>query len=415
MKQLRIDQRALAHILCLITVISTLSLLGCKQDKADASTAKEVPVAPGAKTDSAPQRKWQAAPVKRQTLRQLVPAIGSFYPRRTTKLGPQVSGRVLQMLVDVGTVVKERQKLVTLDPVFFRLEKEQRETDVSLAKARIVMLEQKSKTSESEVANAQIVVDDASLQFDRMKKLWEKPHGETPSVPQKLYDDSNFRYRQAVAGLETAKSRSSETKTQLKEAQFVQQQSENALHYSEQRLKETEIFAPYPAVVTKRLVDPGEAVTSAPVIHLLEVQEVSTLNLEFSLPQPMLSLIREGTLVEFDVEGIAQNRQTSKVEMIFPAVDEATRSFRCRAMVDNRDMKLKPGLMVQLQAVIKEFPNVLTVPRRALSRNDSGAWQVYVERDGQEAISVVKIGFMSDDDVEVQDGLRDGQSVLIPE
>ena len=74
-------------------------------------------------------------------------------------MGPQVSGRVSEVLVDVGDRVERGQALARIDPAFHEIRVAQREADVKAAR---------------------IALEDAELNFGRMRNLWEKPGGAEP-------------------------------------------------------------------------------------------------------------------------------------------------------------------------------------------------------------------------------------------
>jgi RND family efflux transporter MFP subunit len=310
-------------------------------------------------------------PVARGTVAAAHPAIGIFRARQTTKLGSQVNGRVLEVLVDVGDRVKAGQELVRLDPAFFRIEVAQKKADLDAAM----------------VARA-----DAELNFGRMKNLWDKPDGKEPSIPRKLFDDAKARLDSAVAH---------------------EAQARESLANAEERLKEAAIRAPYDGVVSRRMVDPGEPVTSAPVTELLEVREVERLDLEFSLPQELLAKVRQGTRVEYEVEGIRDGKGSGQVEVIFPALDEATRSFRCRLTVPNGEMKCRPGALVKVMLIVDEVKDALAVPLSALSRAGAG-WEATVLANGRPERRAVEIGVRAAELVEVRSGLGEGEKVWVP-
>ncbi|MFA5863995.1 MAG: efflux RND transporter periplasmic adaptor subunit [Phycisphaerae bacterium] len=309
--------------------------------------------------------------VERGSIKEFVPAVGSFLARQTTQVGSQVSGRVQEVLVDVGDKIRKDQPVVRLDPTFF---------DIELAQA-------KAKLEFSRVA-----VKDAELNYNRMKNLWEKPgSSDQPSISRKLYDDAKLKYDATQA-----------------EFNLTQQ----ALRYAEQRLKETVIRAPYDAVVVKRLVDTGEQVATMPPTSILLVQEIATLNLEFSLPQNMLSSITVGTPFEFEVEGIAEGKGSGKIAVIFPAVDEASRSFRCRAHIENPGTKYRPGLLAQIRVLDKEVQNTLIVPRKAVQQTATG-WQALVSNNGHPTAQNIKVGLVTQEQVEIKEGLTLGSKVFV--
>jgi membrane fusion protein (multidrug efflux system) len=246
-----------------------------------------------------------------------------------------------------------------------------------------------------------------------MKELWETPGGEAPTVSQSQYDSAVFKHQQTLASQKAAESRLAEANAKVEESSSELKEAREAQRYAEERLKETVIRAPYHAVVTKRLVDPGESVTTMPVTRLLEIQEIGTVELEFSLPQNMLSQVQRGTPVEFDVEGIEEARYPGEISVVYPDLDEATRSFRCRVLVENSDLKFRPGLLAQVYVVVRQAKDALIIPPKALSQTAQG-WQVLVSNKGHPAPRDVQVGLMTEEAAEVLSGLSEGDEVLVP-
>lgn len=329
------------------------------------------PTAPSVTPPTAPAPKGNTACVRRGEVRRTVAAVGSFRARQTVRIGPQVSGRVQEVLVDVGDAVGKDQELVRLDRALFEIEAAQRRAELELARATQA---------------------DAQLGFARMKALYEKPEGQSPSVPRKNYDDARLRLEETSARVH---------------------QAEEAVKWADQRLRETVIRSPFAGVVTRRLVDPGEPVTSAPVTHLLEIQEVAVLELEFSLPQELLARVRAGTPVEFAVEGTTAGARTGTVAVVFPDVDESTRSFRCRVVVEDAEGEYRPGLLAQVNVAVEVRKDVLVVPRAALAPAPGGGFQVQVSADGGTATRVVEVGLVTEEAAEIKAGVKEGEQVVL--
>jgi membrane fusion protein (multidrug efflux system) len=343
----------------------------------------------------------------------MTPAIGSLQARQRTKIGPEVSGRVAEVLVDEGDAVEKGQLLARIDTTFFEIDVAQSRTAIEAAQARIASTRKGIETAAANVEIARAVLAEAALHYTRMRNLWKKPEGQKPSIPQRLYDDAVLKHRQAKAQLAAAESRLVEAKTGLMAAEAGLRQAEVSLRRAEESLRETEIRAPYEGVITKRFVDPGERVTSTPVSHLLEVEEVGTLELDFSLPQEMLSKVSRGTPVEFRVEGVAGEEIPGEVAVVLPRVDEATRAVRCRVLVDNPERRLRPGLLAQVRVVDEQVADALLVPRRALTRTAAG-WEVWVSNARHPVRRQVRIGLIGDEAAQVLEGLEEGDEVLLP-
>ncbi len=390
-------------------------LAGCEREtlppQAPPPAASPVTASPPAE-----QRAGRWVAVERRSVTQTTSAVGSFRARQTTLLGSQVAGRVADVLADIGDIVRTGQELVRLDPTFFAIEVEQREADAEAARVKLAGGRETLKSLEAEVQVTRTALAEAELEFTRMKNLWEKPSGETPSISKQRYDAARFAHEQAQARVDAAQSRVAEQDAKLREHAAGVKQAEEALRYANERLDEATIRAPYDAIVARRMVDPGEPVTATPVTHLLEVREVGTLYLEYALPQELLSTVKPGTPVTFDAEGVTEDDAEAQttISVVYPTLDEATRSFRCRSVVANPKLTFRPGMLASVEVVVGQAQDVPVVPRLALKDSARGR-AVMVANDGHPVERYIEVGAMDESWAEVRSGLSEGDRVLVPE
>lgn len=365
------------------TTLASLALVtGCREPNtanggspraADAAQAAEVT------TPSAATAPAQATVlVQRETLRRYAPAVGNLRARQTTTIGPQVSGRVEKVLVDVGDRVRKDQLLVQLDPVSFEIQVGQSTAAVAAARGAL-------EYAAVDVANAQ-------REMQRQLGLFEQGVGTT-----KERDDAVTAHERALA-----------TRTE-KQARLAE--AEKQLEWAQRQLAETRILAPYDGAITARLVDPGQPATTMPPTRLVEIQEVGMLYLEFALPQELRNIVCAGTPLKFDVEGVAGGTEFGTVAVVFPAIDELTRSFRCRALIDNAAGQYQPGSLASVSVVTREIPGALVIPRTCLSQAAAG-WQTQVLTEGRPTTRPVAVGLVADDKVEILSGLTEGEQVI---
>lgn len=235
-----------------------------------------------------------------------ITTIGTLYPSSKSCIGSQVTGRVDKVLIEVGATVKKGQPIVQIDSRPFEITVAQRKAALESAKIELVH---------------------AETDFLRMQKLWEKPEGETPSIPLKRFEDAKSKYAQALV---------------------VVKQAEENLKEAKLDLDESTIKAPFDGIVTKKLVDIGESLPSIPVTHVAEIQCLNPLYLEFSIPQNYQNHISEGSPITFEIDGMQLQNNTTKIHLIYPSLDESTRSLRCRAIIDNSEQKMRPGSIVKV-------------------------------------------------------------------
>lgn len=215
--------------------------------------------------------------------------IGTIYPQYRSVLGSQVAGCVQEICVEVGDTVKKGDVLLKLDPTLFE----------------IAVIE-----AESSRELATIEWQDASKDFERMKKLFEKPDGETPSISLKRFE---------------------EAKSRAEKGRITVQKAEEMLKRAKQNREDANIKAPFDGVVTKRFVHPGESVSVTPVVKLIEVLSLNHAFIEFSVPQHYVQAIHIGSKISLHMEGVALEEMTVPIDRIFPDIEEKTRAFKCRA------------------------------------------------------------------------------------
>ncbi len=232
--------------------------------------------------------------------------VGNVYPSSKSTIGSQVVGRIDQIYVEVGQEVSKGQPIVSLDSTFFQID-----------------LDKKNSILES----AKIDLSDAETNYLRMKRLWEKNDGQAPSVSLKKYEEAKSKYDLANA--------------QVK-------QDEEEVRRAQANLNETTIRAPFNGVISKKLIDQGESISAIPATPIIEIQSLTPVYLEFSIPQIYLNNVQVGTPIQFEIEGTDQATYTAKIDLIYPCLDQTTRSICCRAIISNQDKKILPGSFAKI-------------------------------------------------------------------
>jgi membrane fusion protein, multidrug efflux system len=166
--------------------------------------------------------------------------------------------------------------------------------------------------------------------------------------------------------------------------------------------------APFDGVAGLRNVSVGAYLT--PGTAICTFQDISSLKIDFSLPERYLGLIKTGQVVYFRVSGRAE-RFEAKVAAIEPAVDVQTRSVTVRATVPNENTKLLPGSFAEVEIVLDEIPDAILIPSIALM---PGLQQqtVFVHEGGQVVARKVQVGLRTSDAVQILEGLKPGDQLI---
>lgn len=173
-------------------------------------------------------------------------------------------------------------------------------------------------------------------------------------------------------------------------------------------ISKTEIRAPYAGKLGLRYVSLGSYISPADAITSL--RQVGRLKLEFAIPEKYAKNISKGYRVSFRIDG-GQQLHEAKVIATENSVDAATRTLRVRALVDESDAELVPGIFAKVSLQLGRTDNALMIPTQAIipqARNK----QVVVLRGDSVQFMVVETGIRDSSFVQITSGLKAGDTVI---
>ena len=234
-------------------------------------------------------------------------------------------------------------------------------------------------------------IDDSELHAERQRALYRVELAERAEArQQQLLDDgviSSETYDVALGELNVLRA-----SLQLIEAQLLK----------------TEIRAPFGGVIGLRWVSPGSYLSSQ--TRIASLHDLDPVKLDFSVPERYASLMKIGNEISFSIEG-SDRSFVGKIYAIEPSVDAATRSLRMRARCPNGDGELLPGIFANVDLALRSTSNALTVPAIAVIP-ELGGKKVYVYSDGEAQPRPVTTGIRDEREVQITDGLVEGDLVI---
>jgi cobalt-zinc-cadmium efflux system membrane fusion protein len=146
---------------------------------------------------------------------------------------------------------------------------------------------------------------------------------------------------------------------------------------------------------------------------VLVLQESGELEARATIPESRLALVRVGDPALLHVEGLRAPIQT-EIHAVGDAIDPATRTYTVRMRVPNPDHALKAGVFAEVEILPRSKRDALVVPRDAI-HSDEGSSRVFTIRDGVATAVPVTVGVVSEDQVEILDGVRVDTPVIVGE
>ena len=175
------------------------------------------------------------------------------------------------------------------------------------------------------------------------------------------------------------------------------------------RLADTIIRATFDGNTGFRRVSVGSLVSPGTVITTLD--DASLIKLDFTVPETYLYVLQKELPVLAGTAGLPGREFTGKVSQIDSRVDPVSRSIAVRAELPNPKGELRPGMFmtVKLQG---EVTPALLVPEGAIVP-EQGRVFVFVVENGQATRREVKLGKRRPGEVEVVEGLKEGERVVV--
>lgn len=327
---------------------------------------------------------------------------GTLAAEEQVMLSLKVTGRLEQLLVDLGSPVARGQVIARLTPTDFELRLAQAEAALQQARARLglspdgegdtIDIEQSSLVRQNRAS-----LDEARLQRDRIQTFV----GRGISAKADL-DTANAQFQ-------IAEGRYQDALEEMRNRQAVLAQRQSELALARQQLEDTALRSPIDGMVRERHAFAGEyRAAGTPIVTVVRQHP---LRLQLAVPERAATEVRVGQVVRVSVEGDPAVYD-GKVVRLGPAITEGNRTLPIEAEVPNKDGHLRPGTFARADIVTREQQG-LVVPHSALVIF-AGVEKVLTIKDGKAVEQRVRTGDRIDGQrVEIVDGLELGTQVIV--
>jgi HlyD family secretion protein len=357
----------------------------------------------------------QVTPVEKTTVQQIVSAEAILFPLQQSALVPKISAPVKTFYVKRGGRVRKGQLLAVLENRDLSAAAEENKGSYEQAQAAYTTTTAASLPEELQKATAD--VDSASKALEAQQKVYVSreelfKQGALPrkELDQSAVDLTNARNTYELARRHLDALQAVGKEQTLKSAAGQLQSAEGKYHGSEAQLSYSEIRSPIDGVITDRPLYPGEMAAAG--TPLLTVMDTSQIIAKAHIPQEQAQLLKVGDRATLTVPGEVKPVE-GKVTIVSPALDPNSTTVEVWVQVKNPEQRLKPGSNVQVSMVAQVVPDALVVPGSALLTASDGATTVLlVGSDGRAHQQAVKTGIKQGDEVQVVEGLKEGQQVV---
>lgn len=174
------------------------------------------------------------------------------------------------------------------------------------------------------------------------------------------------------------------------------------------QIAKTSVRAPFSGKIGLRSISPGTYIT--PNVLVAKLVNISKLKITFSIPEKYANQVRQNTSLNFTVSGSTE-KYIAKIYAIEPEVQISTRTLQIRAIADNTDGKLLPGIFANVELPLDIIKDAIVIPSEAIVPIQNGK-KVFVSNNGKAKEINIKTTTRTDSSVLVLEGLKAGDTLI---
>lgn len=319
----------------------------------------------------------------------LLNASGYVVAQRKASVSSKATGRLEFLYVEEGSWVERNAIIARLENRDVVASRDQAAANLNLAR--------------SSVEQARAELHDATLAYDRARDLVAKGF-----IAKADYDTAEARYQKAVAGVAASEAGVKANVAGLRAAEV-------AIEY-------TLIRAPFDAVVLTKNADVGDIITpfgaaANAKAAVVTIADMNSLQVEADVSESDLEQVKLRQPCEIQLDALPESRFRGEVHMIVPTADRS----KATVMVKVRFLEKDPRILPEMSAKVaflerpvtadEQKPRTALNPAAVLTRNGKKA--VFLMKDERAVEKPVTLGPQIGDMVEVLDGVKAGEKVVL--
>ena len=169
------------------------------------------------------------------------------------------------------------------------------------------------------------------------------------------------------------------------------------------------VTAPISGVVAARNIKLGNLVQiNTPIFTIVDN---SRLEATLNAPEREIETLKAGQAVQLSVDALPGKTFEGRIDRVSPVVDSGSGTFRVICAFDGGGL-LQPGMFGRIRIEYDQRANALVIPRTALLE-DGNAPAVFTVKASKAARAALKLGYVDGEWVEVREGLREGDPVVV--
>lgn len=308
----------------------------------------------------------QVERVKKQGINSFLILNGTVEPERRVEVYSRLSAFVKEIIKEEGSYVNKGDIIATLD-----------DTEISI----------QYNQAQIQLEQAKVNLDDMKVSFERNQTLIA-----TDMIAEKDFQAAQVAYDKARLDYETRKENFKDLQLQL---------------------SYTKIKSPVEGYVTERLIEVGSRVN--PNQHIYTVEDFSPLLVKVYVPTSDVVNLKPGLAAHVFTDVLSGMTFEGTIKLINPRIDVQSGTVKVTVEVFDNSRRLKPGMFVETKILISNNPDAIVIPKKCVSYKREEAFVFVFQRGkegGEVSRRVVKTGISEGDNIEILEGINEGEIVV---
>lgn len=310
----------------------------------------------------------ELAKVKRVTIIEKVSASGTVQPVTEVKIAPEVSGEIIDLMVEEGDSVKRGVLLVKIRPDTWESQLQRAQAGLSQQRANLAQSEANLNSSKAQFIRAE-------QEFNRQEKLWNE----------KVISEADWQL--AKQNYAIAKSDVISAEKSVEASKYIIQSTGASLREAQENFRKTSVIAPMDGIVSKLIVKKGERVVGTATMagtEMLRIADLHVMEVRVNVNENDIVRVSVGDTAIIDVDAYASiNKEfkglvtlianTAKDKVSADAITEfevriliLDSSYEDLVKTGNR-FPFRPGMTASADIITTRKENVLSVPLAAVT------------------------------------------------
>ncbi len=202
------------------------------------------------------------------------------------------------------------------------------------------------------------------------------------------------------------------TLRELRNAELSSTNAKYDFESAEIRLAKMEVIAPFPGIIVE-LPYYTQGVRIAANQPLVNLMSYDKMYVETNLPEKNLEQIKLGQEVLITSYTLSEDTITGVVSELSPIISTETRTFSGKLQINNRDLKLRPGMFIKASIVTAQKDSAIVIPKNVIMSGNRGKYVFVVGRNSSADDRRIKTGIDNQDYIEVLEGLKPNDRLII--